>query len=213
MPEMPALVILAILALVFWKPWLLLAALACGVLFDLWSVSKNFSHPQGPREAALREAAQGATAIVLALLAVLKLGQVLPAWSPLAALAVSIWGGLRLYNGAKFSVGWRDPKLTSRALVRVGVGLAVYWVVWHGTIASVPLPVLEGIGAFLMAGWPYSNWAVVAVIVWCVVGGATKLFLVLRGFPAMPPWDDPPAAPYGTSPFTNPNDAAKGLKK
>jgi hypothetical protein len=48
---------------------------------------------------------------------------------------------------------------------------------------------------------------------WLLVTGATKLLLVLRGFPAAPWENEPPAAPHGNAPFVKPDDAAKGLKK
>lgn len=145
------------------------------------------------RSVALRDASRGAAMIVLAFLALLHFGRFLPAWFHLVALAVVIWGSLRLYNGAKFSAGWRDPQHIASALVKTSVGIAVY------VLADAQAP-----AEFLSATAPYGQWAVKAVVVWCVVTGMTKLLLVLRGHPAMLPVD--PGMPHGTAGFSNPDD-------
>jgi hypothetical protein len=139
--------------------------------------------------------------IALAVLAYLRMGDILPAWFPLPALVVMIWGALRLFNGAKFSVGWRDPQLITGALIKTGVGVAVYVLVWNPP-ASLPVEVRAYIASGLYLLSPYGEWAVSAVVVWCVVTGLTKLFLVLRGFPKGP-WPDP-GNPYGGAGFWNP---------
>jgi hypothetical protein len=163
---------------------------------DFWTV--NFSDP---RCAALKDAGHGAAMIALALLALLRVGHVLPAWSPLAALAVIVWGSLKLFNGAKFSVGWRDPKLTALALIEAGVGAAVYVLVWNPP-AAAPVELLAAIAALLAVTAPYGELAVSAVAVWCVVSGITKLLLVLRGFPATPLPN--PGKPHGDADFWHP---------
>ena len=165
-----------------------------------------------PRSSALAIASRGAAMIALALLAWLRLGPILPAWFPWVALPVMIWGALCLFNGAKFSVGWRDPKLITRALLKAGVGAALYLLVWHANIRwGVPLDLLSGVAVFLYTTAPYGEWAVSAVVVWCLVTGLTRLLLVLRGYPSFPMPN--PGTPHGNAPFTNPNDAAKGLKQ
>jgi hypothetical protein len=155
------------------------------------------------RETALTEAAHGAAMIALALLAVLRLGRMLPAWFPLVALAVAVWGIFRLVRGAKFSVGWRDPNLIAGAMAKAGVGVAIYALVWNPP-AWVPLDVRAVIGVLLVISTPYGAGAMAAVAVWCAVTGLTKLVLVLRGFPAMP-WIDPDM-PHGAAGFSSPDD-------
>jgi hypothetical protein len=137
------------------------------------------------RSAALEDASHGAALIVLAVLACLRFGFVLPAWFPLAAFAAVIWGGLRLYNGAKFSVGWRDPKLIVGASIKIGIGLAVSLLVWNPP-PLMPVEALSAIAAFLYMTAPYGDWAAAAVVIWCVVTGLTKLVLLSRGLPVMP---------------------------
>jgi hypothetical protein len=128
--------------------------------------------------------------IVLPVLVLLRFARDLPSWSPWAALALMIWGGLSLFNGAKFSVGWRDPKLIARACIKIGIGLLAFRAHDYPPVVMALLP---GIG------W------------WLCVTGITKLLLVLRGLPALPKL--PPETPHGNAPFTNPNDAAKGLSQ
>src|SRR4051794_38626960 len=60
---------------------------------------RNHLSKLGPREAALAEASHGAAMIVLPVLVLLRHGDILPSWSPLAALALMICGGFRLFNG------------------------------------------------------------------------------------------------------------------
>lgn len=179
------------------------------LLFGLnwWAEYKAHLNQLGPRERALAEASHGAAMIVLPVVAyVVGIGAILPPWSRLAALAVMFWGGLRLFNGAKFSVGWRDPQLIARALVKIGVGVAVYVLVWQATTAWVPRGLLAVIASYLYTTAPFGKWSVVAIVWWCLVTGTTKLILVLRGFPP-PPWgEDPPGMPHGTAGFSNPND-------
>jgi hypothetical protein len=161
-----------------------------------------------PRSVALAEGSHGAAMIALAVLALLRMGNMLPAWFPLAALAVIVWGIVKLFRGAKFSVGWRDPHLIALALIEAGIGAAVYWLVWQATIAWVPRELLMDIAVALYTTAPYGEWALSSVAVWCVVSGLTKLVLVLRGFPALPL--PPPGMPHGGAGFSNPGD--KGFK-
>lgn len=140
--------------------------------------------------------------IVLPVLVLLLLGHYLPpswsAWSALAALAVMICGGFRLFNGAKFSVGWRDPKLLARAALKIALATLLFRALGARRFGDIDPP----FDALLsLVGW------------WLLVTGLTKLLLVLRGFPAAP-WDNqPPDAPHGNAPFAKPGDAAKGLSK
>jgi hypothetical protein len=137
----------------------------------------------GPREAALTEASHGAAMIVLPVLALLRFGGVLPSWSPWVALALMICGGFWLFNGAKFSVGWRDPKLIARASVKVVLALLAFRAHDYPPLVMALLPLL---------GW------------WLCVTGITKLYLLLRGFPPTPQVD--PGMPHGKAKFWKPND-------
>jgi hypothetical protein len=115
----------------------------------------------------------------------LRFGGDLPSWSPWAALALMIWGGFSLNNGAKFSVGWRDPKLIARAAIKLGLGLLAFRAHGYPSVVMALLPLLG---------------------CWLCVTGVTKLMLVLRGLPAAP-WDGkPPDMPHGKAGFWNPND-------
>src|SRR5271155_5068467 len=100
------------------------------------------SGAMGPREAALTEASHGAAMIVLPVLVLLRFGGDLPSWSPWAALAVMICGGLWLFNGAKFSVGWRDPKLIARAAIKIGLGLLAFRAHDYHPVVMALLPLL-----------------------------------------------------------------------
>jgi hypothetical protein len=137
----------------------------------------------GPREKALTEASHGAAMIVLPVLALLRFGGDLPSWSPLPALALMIWGGLSLFNGAKFSVGWRDPKLIARAALKIVFALLALRAHDYPAVVMALLPPL---------GW------------WLLVTGITKLYLLLRGFP-QPVWGGDPGMPHGEAGFWNPN--------
>ena len=160
---------------------------------DFWKI-----HFGDARCTALKEAGSGAGMIALALLALLRMGQILPAWSPFAALAVIVWGCLRLFRGAKFSVGWRDWQLIALALIEAGIGVAVYVVVWTD---ALPVDIAATIAASLYATAPYGELAAWALAVWFVVSGLTKAVLVLRGYPAMPLPN--PGKPHGGADFWN----------
>lgn len=152
----------------------------------------------GPREAVLQEAAHGAAMIVLPGLVLFRYGAALPSWFALAALAVMICGGFRFFNGAKFSVGWRDPKLIARAALKIALAVLLFRATGARQFGN-PGPVVDALLSLL--GW------------WLLVTGMTKLILVLRGFPEAP-WDgQQPDTPHGKAPFANPNDAGKGLSK
>jgi hypothetical protein len=137
----------------------------------------------GAREKALAEASHGAAMIVLPVPMLMHFGAYLPSWSPWAAAALMIWGGFLLNNGAKFSVGWRDPKLIARASIKIVLGLLAF----RGH--DYPALVLT---LLALLGW------------WLCVTGITKLILVLRGLPALP--QPPPKPPYGTAGFSKPHD-------
>jgi hypothetical protein len=184
--------ILTIAAAVLVLPFVLFRRLVIGPYRLVMSLRNNHS-AKGPREQALAEASYGAAMIVFPVLLLMRYGAILPAWSPLAALALMIWGGFSLYNGVKFSVGWRDPKLIVRAALKIA--LAVW--LFHAIGARQFDPVLNAPLSFV--GW------------WLLVTGTTKLLLVLRGFPSftteVPQWS------HGKAPFASPDDAAKGLSK
>jgi len=169
----------------------MLAALPFAVLadlFNLFGTVKNYSAKWGPREAALAEASHGAAMIVLPVLVQLRLGGVLPSWSLLAVLALVIWGILKLFNGAKFSVGWRDPKLIARAAIKTA--LAVLFRAIDARQFGNLDPMINAL--LSLVGW------------WLLVTGLTKLLLVLRGFP-QPIWVDP-GTPHGKAGFSKPDD-------
>ena len=110
----------------------------------------------------------------------------------------SRWLGFRLFNGAKFSVGWRDPKLLARAALKIALAVLLVRALGARQFGEID-PLFDAL--LSLVGW------------WLLVTAITKLLLVLRGFPAAP-WDkEPPDAPHGNAPFVNPNDAAKGLGK
>jgi hypothetical protein len=173
------------------------------VMVPLGIVTAYFNHfaKLGPRNAALQEAGHGAAMIVLPVLALLRFGAVLPHWSSLAALALMICGGFRLFNGAKFSVGWRDPKLIARAALKIALAVMLFRAIDTRQFGPLRLGALPPMcNPFLsLLGW------------WLLVTGLTKLLLLLRGLPV--PMIGNPGTPHGNAPFTNPHDAAQGLKK
>jgi hypothetical protein len=171
-----------------------LAASASGVVIGNYN---GHAAKAGPRAAALAEASHGAAMIALPILALVQYGGALPPWSALAALAVMVCGGFRLFNGAKFSVGWRDPKLIARAAIKIALAVLLFRAIGARQFGNVD-PVVYS--ALSLLGW------------WLLVTAATKLFLVLRGFPAAPWEGGEPPMPHGEAPFANPSDAAKGLK-
>jgi hypothetical protein len=176
--------------------FLMFVALPIAVLLDLfklWSLYQYYKAKQGPRGAALTEASHGAALIVLPVIALLRFD--LPPWSSLAAGVLMIMGCFWLYNGAVFSVGWRDPKLIARAVIKIGLAVLVF-----RAIGNAPSGKLDPAGmALSLLGW------------WLLVTGLTKLLLLLRGTPGL--YVDHNPMPHGTSQFSNPNDAAKGLSK
>jgi hypothetical protein len=163
-----------------------LIPLLLGLPGQLWSGYNSHVGNLDARSAALHEASTGAAMIVFAVLIWLRLGRFLPAWCALVALAVVIWGALRLHHGAKFSVGGRDPKLIVRAAVKIALGVLLFRAIGarqFGDLAPLVYALLS-----------YVGW-------WLLVTGITKLVLVLRGFPA-PPWDTQnPDMPHGDAGF------------
>ena len=152
--------------------------------------NNHFSKLQ-PREAALQEAAHGAAMIILPVLALLRFAAVLPPWSSVVVLVLIVVGGLRLNNGAKFSVGWRDPKLIARAALKIVLAVLLFRALDAGQLAPAP-PMLN---PFLsLIGW------------WLLVTGLTKLLLVLRGQPA--PIVGTPGTPHGNADFWKPKGSS-----
>lgn len=183
--------------LVFGIPFALFKLLVVVPYGLLTSYNSHFAK-LGPREAALAEASHGAAMIVLPGLALFRHGAGLPSLLTLALIGVMICGGFRFFNGAKFSVGWRDPKLMARAALRITLAVWLFHALDVRQFGNIP-PMFNPLLSLL--GW------------WLIVIGITKLILILRGFPAAP-WDgQKPQTPHGNAPFTNPNDAAKGLSK
>jgi hypothetical protein len=174
----------------------LIGLLVVGLPFSLFEGYNEHFSKLGPREAALAEASYGAALIVLPVLVWMRFGGILPSWFPLAMLALMILGGFWLFNGAKFSVGWRDPKLIARACIKIGLAVLLFHAIGARQFGNLDLILHELLS---LLGW------------WLLVTGITKLLLVLRGFPAVV-WVDP-GTPHGNAPFTNSNDAAKGLNK
>ncbi|HMD30215.1 MAG TPA: hypothetical protein VKH13_16725 [Steroidobacteraceae bacterium] len=153
----------------------------------------------GPREAALQEAAHGAALLVLPVLVLLRHGGALPSWSAFVALVLMVIGGFWLFNGAKFSVGWRDPKLLARATLKIVLAVFLFRAIDQRQWWIDPAVDAVGDGLLSLLGW------------FLLVTGTTKLFLVLRGLPAGVQVN--PGMSYGAAPIANPSDAAKGLKK
>jgi hypothetical protein len=190
------------------------------MLFKLLVTAASYHNHLGPREAALAEASHGAAMIVLPVLVLLRYGGALPSWSPLAALALMICGGFRLFNGAKFSIGWRDPKLIARAAVKIALAVLLFRAIATRQFDSalydfaallfrttgLQFGVIGQVTAVLNALLSLVGW-------WMLVTGITKLVLVLRGFPPAP-WDvKKPDMVHGKETFTKPDQAAEGLKK
>ena len=133
------------------------------------------------------------------MLVLLRHAGALPSWSAFVALLLMLVGGFWLYNGAKFSVGWRDPKLLARAAIKIILAVLLFRAIDQRQWWIDPAVDAVGNGLLSLLGW------------WLLVTGATKLFLVLRGLPAGVLVN--PGMPHGAAPFANPYDAAKGLKK
>ena len=148
--------------------------------------------------------------IVLPVLVLLRYGGTLPSWSPLAALALMIWGGFRLFNGAKFSIGWRDPKLIARAAVKIALAVLLFRAIgarqFDAALYDFAVLLFRTIGTRLQFGAVDPVAAVLNALLsllgwWLLVTGATKLILVLRGFPPAP-WDgQKPDTPHGNATF------------
>jgi hypothetical protein len=186
----------ALLKLAF-KLLMLLLKLPLGLLVP--QLLQFLSGKSNPREAALSEASRGAAMIVLPVVVLLRDGAALPSVSPWVALALMIVGGFWLYNGGKFSVGWRDPKLLARAAIKIALAVWLFRAIDQRQWWIDPAVDAVGNGLLSLLGW------------WLLVTGATKLFLVLRGLPSAVIVDI--GKPYGPADFANPSDAAKGMKK
>ena len=115
----------------------------------------------GAREAALAEASHGAAMIVLPAMAYIRIGWILPPWFALAALAVMVWGSLRLFKGAKVSVGWRDPELIAGAGLKIALAVLLFRAIGARQFGDID-PLWNALLSLL--GW------------WLLVTGLTKLF-------------------------------------
>jgi hypothetical protein len=155
------------------------------------------SGKSNPREAALSEASRGAAMIVLPVVALLRYGTALPSVSPWVALALMIVGAFFLYNGGKFSVGCRDPKLLGRAALKIIFAVALFRAIDQRQMWIDPAVDAVGNGVLSLLGW------------YLLVTGLTKLFLVLRGLPG--PVFVNPGGQCGEAGFWNPKQ--KGSKK
>lgn len=166
-------------------PYALIKLLVVGP-YSLYASYNNHLAKLQPREAALQDAAHGAAMIILPLLALLRFASVLPPFSSVVVLVLAAVGGLRLNNGAKFSVGWRDPKLLARASFKIILAVLLFRAIDGGQLPAPPMlnPFLSLVGWFLL------------------VTGLTKLLLVLRGQPA--PMVGTPGAPHGKADFWKP---------
>ena len=106
-----------------------------------------------------------------------------------AAAFVVAWGLSWVILGAGRSrFGYRDGRLIGRAIVKVGLGLGLYF--------------------WLLPQWHLTEWwevlvydAAVAVSFWCVVTGATKFVLLMRPPPRLPPPASAEDPPYGGAEF------------
>src|SRR5262249_41094298 len=101
--------------------WLLIGGF---VAYFLWLVPldvKDHLGKQGPREAALSEASYGAAMMALPVL-YREIGMALSGWFMVAMIALMIFGALKFFRGAKYSVGWRDPVLMARFAAKIGLG-------------------------------------------------------------------------------------------
>jgi hypothetical protein len=109
-------------------------------------------------------------------------------------------GGFWLYNGAKFGVGWRDPKLLARAAIKIALAVWLFRAIDQRQWWIDPAVDAVGNGLLSLLGW------------FLLVTGTTKLFLVLRGLPSGVIVDI--GTPYGpAAKLANPSNVAKGLKK
>jgi hypothetical protein len=184
----------ALLKLAF-KLLMLLLKLPLGLLVP--QLLQFLSGKSNPREAALSEASRGAAMIVLPVVVLLRDGAALPSVSPWVALALMIVGAFFLYNGGKFSVGWRDPKLLGRAALKIIFAVALFRAIDQRQMWIDPAVDAVGNGVLSLLGW------------YLLVTGLTKLFLVLRGLPG--PVFVNPGGQYGEAGFWNPKQ--KGSKK
>jgi hypothetical protein len=77
-------------------------------------------------------------------------------------------------NKALRSAGEREVRLVSWALLRIGLGAALWWVFWH--------PPADWLHWILIArALPYSDIAVTVPALWLAVTGAMRLGLIVWG--------------------------------
>lgn len=188
----------------------------------------RFLHQENPLRPGLKKASHGAGLVALCVLAYVAVnragslenftGPALAAYAGYIKLAwvlgiiIGLW---LLRTGATISKeGFLDPVgVVGMALVKIGVGVAVYLLVWKATIAWVPRELVANIALYLYMTAPYGEWTVWAVIVWCVVTGCTKIAVVRMRQPPRLKTDAPPDSNlHGDSDFADPAEAAAAMK-
>lgn len=151
-----------------------------------------------PRDQELTKAAHGAAMVVLAIMYfVFSGGHYVPFPRPnetvLTLLGVTVvWGLFWLVTGASRSRGYRDSRIAMRAALKIGTGLAIY--IFRMDIIFFLRPHLP------QSTWNYAMWLGFAIMVWCIVTGAVKLGLVMRGPPTFDD-EDVGDMPHGGSTF------------
>jgi hypothetical protein len=158
---------------------------------------------QGPREENFARGGAGAAMLVLAAYLLIAGGQFLgvgylglvsvllrapfehPAWVvllPLVGWAVLLGAGLlSLCVGINRSRGRRDAKVAVPAACQAAIGAALLW-----------------LDAFLPTEWKVTNIALGGGYLWALVAGSTRLYLAMRGLPAVQ------AQPFGRPPAPRP---------
>jgi hypothetical protein len=198
----------------------------------------RFLNNENPRKPGMRKGSHGAGLLALcgiAYLAVNGAGSLThfvgPVLAPYAGYIRLAWVIAAMTGGWLLRTGYRAvfPKLgdddyaeifpdpvgvTVPALVKIGLGFAVYVAVFRGGAGYVPVDALAGIAVFRYMAAPYADWAVWAVIVWCVVTGSTKIILVQLARPRRK--GDPAPAPadplHGKSDFATASEAVAAMK-
>jgi hypothetical protein len=182
------------------SPWVWGSVLVGGLLFDAYRggvlryLNFHRQHQHNPREAELLKASHGAAVLAICGLAAATvgaaainrfIGELIAApddpWHFGPALAVAglvLWGLLWFVSGAKRSLGYagfRDSRFITRAILKVALGAAVWWVFRNPPPSWSP-DVLEWI-AWARAS-TYARLAIDAVIIWLVVTGLVRFLLV-----------------------------------
>jgi hypothetical protein len=177
-----------------------LALLSPLIVFSLWH---QWIKAKGPTlDGELTKASHGAGLIVFTPVVGYFLFKLYPPPAPynLAALAVLaaaiIWGGLWLTTGAaRIPRGTTDARFSSRAVVKIGFGIAAAVFFFGDFLLGSRSP-----GAALMQNFERQGqglgliavalWVIAPVLAgWCIITGLTKFLLLARG--------RQPAAPQG----------------